>query len=82
MIKITKLILHCDNQSCIKLACNLEMSDNIRCVSFEHHFLQDLIEEKKLDLKYASTTLMSAEQRISLLSKYCSNNVELSFTGQ
>ena len=60
LFKTSKLILHCDNQSCIKLACNPKMSDNIRHVSFKHHFLRDLIEEKKLDLKYASTTLMWA----------------------
>ena len=61
LFKTSKLILHCDNQSCIKLACNPKMSDNIRHVSFKHHFLRDLIEEKKLDLKYASTTLMWAD---------------------
>ena len=37
------------------------MSDNIRHVSFKHHFLRDLIEEKTLDLKYASTTLIWAD---------------------
>ena len=39
------------------------MSDNIRHVSFRLHSLQDLIEEKKLYLKYAPTTLMWADFR-------------------
>ena len=36
------------------------MSDNIRHVSFNHNFHEDLIEERKLYLKYAPTTLMWA----------------------
>ena len=38
----------------------MKMSDNIRHVSFNHNFHEDLIEERKLYLKYAPTTLMWA----------------------
>ena len=53
--------IYCDNQSYIKLAINPRMSDNIRHISFKHHFLRDLIEEKKINLKFTPSTSMWAD---------------------
>ena len=53
--------IYCDNQSCLKLASNPRISDNIRHISFTHHFLRDMIEEKKINIKFTPTTLMWAD---------------------
>ena len=55
------ITLFCDNQSCIKLANNPKLSDNIRHVDFKHHFLRDLIETKKVDLKFIPSIYMWAD---------------------
>ena len=55
------LELNCDNQSCIQLIRNPKMSDNIRHVSFKHHFIRDLIEEKRLEMKFTPSTSMWAD---------------------
>ena len=61
LFDIPAITLFCDNQSCIKLANNPKMSDNIRHVDFKHHFLRDLIETKKVDLKYTPSIHMWAD---------------------
>ena len=53
--------IYCDNQSCLKLASNPRISDNIRHISFKHHFLRDMIEEKKINIKFMPSTLMWAD---------------------
>ena len=50
--------IYCDNQSCIKLASNPRISDNICHISMKHHFLRDMIEEKNINIKFTPTTLM------------------------
>ena len=61
LFTIPPVTLFCDNQSCIKLANNPKMSDNIRHVDLKHHFLRDLIETKKIELKFAPTHQMWAD---------------------
>jgi ribosome-binding factor A len=61
LFDIPAITLFCDNQSCIKLANNPKMSDNIRHVDFTHHFVCDLIETKKVDLKYTPSIHMQAD---------------------
>ena len=61
LFKVPTLELNCDNQSCINLARNPKMSDNIQHVSFKHHFLRDLIEDKKIELKFTPSTSMWAD---------------------
>ena len=61
LFAIPTMALFCDNQSCIKLASNPNMRDNIRHVDLKHHFLRDLIETKKIELKFAPTHQMWAD---------------------
>ena len=55
LFAIPTVTLFCDNPSCIKLANNPKMTDNIRHVNSKHHFLHDLIETKKMELKFSPT---------------------------
>ena len=55
LFAIPTVTLFCDNPSCIKLANNPKMTDNIRHVNSKHHFLRDLIETKKMELKFSPT---------------------------
>ena len=52
--------IYCDNQSCIKPASNPRISDNIRHISMKHHFLTNIIEEKKINILFTPRTLMWA----------------------
>ena len=62
LFAIPTMALFCDNQSCIKLASNPNMRDNIRHVDLKHHFLRDLIETKKIELKFAPTHICNMIQ--------------------
>ena len=55
LLTIPIVTLFCDNLSCIKVANNLKMSDNICHVDLKHHFLRDLIETKRIELNFAPT---------------------------
>ena len=58
LFTIPTVTLFCDNQSCIELANNWKMSNNICHVALKHHFLCDLIETKKIELKFFPTHQM------------------------
>ena len=60
LFKVLTLELNCDNWSCINLVWNPKISNNIWHVSFKRNFLRDLIEDKKIELKFTPSTLMWA----------------------
>ena len=69
IFKVLILELNCNNQSCINLAQNPNMSDNIRHVSCKYHCLQDLIKDKKIELKFTPS--------ISMWTKFLTNQVSI-----
>mgnify|MGYP006962892153 CR=1 FL=1 len=51
------------------------MSKNIRHISIKHHFLKDLIEEKKINLKFTPSTSMWADFLTKLVPTISTYNV-------
>ena len=73
--------IYCDNQSCIRLVSNPRINDNIRHISMKHHFLREMIEEKKINIKFTPTTLMWADFLTKAVASHnhlqCYKNIEL-----
>ena len=81
LFKVPTLELNCDNQSCIRLVSNPRINDNIRHISMKHHFLREMIEEKKINIKFTPTTLMWADFLTKAVASHnhlqCYKNIEL-----
>ena len=48
-------IIHCDNQSCIKLTENPVFHDRSKHIEMRYHYIRDMIERKVLSLQYVPT---------------------------
>ncbi|XP_057852554.1 uncharacterized protein LOC131062829 [Cryptomeria japonica] len=58
-------IIHCDNQSCIKISVNLGFHDRSKHIEIPYHYVRDMVERKVIQLKYVST----GEQTTNILTK-------------
>lgn len=59
------LLILCDNQSTIKLACNLVFHGRTKHIEIDFHFIRERVVHKDLSLRYVST----ASQLADLLTK-------------
>ena len=48
--KLDSTIIHCDNQSCIKLSENLVFHDRSKHIEMRYHFIRDLVQRGDLKL--------------------------------
>ena len=48
--KLDLTIIHCDNQSCIKLSENLMFHDRSKHIEMQYHFIRDLTQRDTLKL--------------------------------
>ena len=48
-------IIHCDNQSCIKLSENPVFHDKSKQIEMRYHFIRDLVQRGALKLQYIRT---------------------------
>ena len=63
--KLDSTIIHCDNQSCIKLSENLVFHDRSKHIEMRYHFIRDLVQRGALKLQYIHTD----EQIADILTK-------------
>ena len=63
--KLDSTIIHCDNQSCIKLSQNPVFHDRSKHIEMKYHFIRDLVERGALKLQYIRTD----EQIVDILTK-------------
>jgi hypothetical protein len=59
-------IIHCDNQSCIKLSENIVVHNRLKHIDIRYHFIWDYVQRETLKLQYISTD----EQVLGILTKY------------
>ena len=59
------MIMHCDNQSCIKLSENLVFNDRSKHIEMGYYFIRDLVQRGALKLQYIRTN----EQIADILTK-------------
>jgi hypothetical protein len=58
-------VIHCDNQSCIKLTENPVFHDRSKHIEMRYHYIRDMIQKKVLSLQYVPT----AEQIADIFTK-------------
>jgi hypothetical protein len=58
-------VVHCDNQSCIKLTKNPVFHDRSKHIDMRYHYIRDLVQRKIVKLQYIATS----EQGTDILTK-------------
>jgi hypothetical protein len=48
-------IIHCDNQSCVKLSENHVFHDKSKHIEIKYHYIKDIVQRKKLHVQYLPT---------------------------
>ena len=59
-------VIHCDNQSCIKLTENPMFHDRSKHIDIKYHFIRDYVQKGAMKLEYISTD----EQVADVLKKF------------
>jgi hypothetical protein len=54
-------VIHCDNQSCIKLTENPVFHDRSKHIEMRYHYIRDMIQRKVLSLQYVPTAEQTAD---------------------
>jgi hypothetical protein len=48
-------IIHCDNQSCVKLSENPVFHDKLKHIEIKYHYIKDKVQRKAVHVQYLST---------------------------
>jgi hypothetical protein len=63
--KLEPTVIHCDNQSCIKLSENPVFHDRSKHIEMRYHYVRDMVQKNILSIQYVPT----AEQTTDILTK-------------
>jgi hypothetical protein len=58
-------VIHCDNQSCLKLTENLVFRDRSKHIEMKYHFIRDMVQRRTIKMQY----IRIDEQIANILSK-------------
>jgi hypothetical protein len=58
-------IIHCDNQSCIKLSINIVFHNRSKHIEIPYHYVRDMVDRKIIKLVYINTE----EQNVDIFTK-------------
>jgi hypothetical protein len=53
--ELRPIVIHCDNQSCIKLSENPVFHDRSKHIEIRYHFIHDWVQRGAVQLEYIST---------------------------
>ena len=59
--KLEPTVIHCDNQSCIKLTENPMFHDKSKHIEMRYHYVWDIIQKKVLSIQYVPTAKQTAD---------------------
>jgi hypothetical protein len=48
-------IIHCDNQSCVKLSENLMLHDRLKDIEIKYHYIKYMVQRKAIHVQYLPT---------------------------
>jgi aspartate carbamoyltransferase regulatory subunit len=48
-------VIHCDNQSCVKLSKNPVFHDKSKHIEIKYHYIRDMVQKGAVKLQYIST---------------------------
>jgi hypothetical protein len=54
-------IIHCDNQSCVKLSENPVFHDKLKYIEIKYHYIKDMVQRKAVHVQYLSTHEQTAD---------------------
>jgi hypothetical protein len=54
-------VIHCDNQSCIKLSENLVFHDRSKHIEMRYHYVRDMVQKNILSIQYVPTAEQTAD---------------------
>jgi hypothetical protein len=63
--KLEMMVVHCDNQTCIKLTENPVFHNRLKHIDMRYHYIRDLVQRKTVKLQYIATS----EQVVDFLTK-------------
>jgi hypothetical protein len=58
-------VIHCDNQSCVKISTNLVFHDKSEHIEIKYHYIRDIVQRKAVLVQYLPTD----EQVVDVLTK-------------
>jgi hypothetical protein len=64
-LELEPTLIHCDNQSCVKLTENPVFHDRSKHIEIKYHYIWDMVERRVVELQYISTD----EQIANILTK-------------
>ena len=64
-IELDPTLIHCDNQSCVRLSENPVFHDKSKHIEIKYHYIQDMVQRGAVELWYISTD----EQIADILTK-------------
>jgi hypothetical protein len=64
-LELEPTLIHCDNQSCVKLTENLVFHDRSKHIEIKYHYIWDIVQRGVVELQYISTD----EQITNILTK-------------
>jgi hypothetical protein len=59
--KLEPTVIHCDNQSCIKLSENPMFHDRSKHIEMRYHYVRDMVQKNILSIQYVPTTEQTAD---------------------
>jgi hypothetical protein len=62
-------IIHCDNQSCVKLSENSVFHDRLKHVEIKYDYIRDMVQRKAVHMQYPPTHEQIADMFIKPLAK-------------
>jgi hypothetical protein len=63
------VVIHCDNQSCIKILENLVFHDRWKHMEMRYHYVRDMVQRRAVSLRYIPTDEQTANVLTKPLSK-------------
>jgi hypothetical protein len=53
--EMDSIVIHCDNQSCVKLSKNHVFHDKSKNIEIKYHYIRDMVQRKAVHVQYPST---------------------------
>ena len=68
-LELGPTVIHCDNQSCMKLMENPVFHERTKHISIKYHFIRDNVQDGKVKIKYINTAGNLADLFTKLVGK-------------
>ena len=62
-------VIHCDNQSCVKMSINPVQHDRTKHVEMKYHYVREMVQRRAVELQYIPTDQQIAEVLTKLLGR-------------